>query len=57
MRYIQGGYDDEEDENVFTVKSVSQPEKLEMIVGGCVVKMVIDSGASTNVVGKTYGVS
>ena len=57
MRYIQGGDDDEEDENVFTVKSVSQPEELEMIVGGCVVKMVIDSGASTNVVGKTYGVS
>ena len=42
---------------MFTVKSVSQPEKLEMIVGGCVVKMVIDSGASANVVGKTYGVS
>ena len=37
---------------MFTVKSMSQPEKVEVIVGGCAVKMVIDSGASTNVVGK-----
>ena len=31
---------------------VSQPKKVEVIVGGCVVKMVIDSGVSTTVVGK-----
>ena len=52
VRYMKGGDDDEEDEYVFTVKSVTQPKKVEVIVGGCVVKMVIDSGASTNVVDK-----
>ena len=54
---MKGGDDDEEDEYVFTVKSVTQPKKVEVIVGGCVVKMVIDSGASTYVVYKSYGVS
>ena len=52
VRYMKGGDDDEEDEYVFTVKSVTQPKKVEVIVGGCVVKMAIDSGASTNVVDK-----
>ena len=37
---------------MFTVKSMSQSEKVEVIVGGCAVKMVIDSGASTNVLDK-----
>ena len=45
MRYMQGGEHDKEDEYVFTVKSVTQPKKVEMIVGWCVVNMVIDSGA------------
>ena len=49
---MKGGDDDEEDEYLFTVKSVTQPKKVEVIVGGCVVKMVIDSVASTNVVEK-----
>ena len=49
---MQGGDDDEDDEYAFTVKSVSQPEKVEVIVVGCVVKIVIDSGANTNVVDK-----
>ena len=39
---MQGGDHDEEDEYVFTVKSVTQPKKVEVIVGGGVVKMVID---------------
>ena len=37
---------------MFTVKSMLQPEKMEVVVGGCVVKMVIDSGVSTYVVDK-----
>ena len=49
---MQEGDDDEEDEYTFAVKSVSQPEKVKVIVGGCVVKIVIDSGGSTNVVDK-----
>ena len=57
VRCMQRGDHDEEDEYVFTVKSVTQPKKVEMIVGGCLVKMVIDSGASTYVVYKSYGVS
>jgi len=32
-RYMQGWDSDEEDEYVFTVKSMSQPEKVEVIVG------------------------
>ena len=32
---MKGGDDDEEDEYVFTVKSVTQPKKVEVIVGGC----------------------
>ena len=53
---MQGG---DHDEHVFTVKSVTQPKKVEVIVGGCLVKilMVIDSGESTYVVYKPYGVS
>ena len=54
---MKGGDDDEEDEYVFTVKSVTQSKRVEVIVGGCVVKMAIDSGASTYVVDKSYGVS
>ena len=54
---MQGGDNDKEDEYVFTIKSVSQPKKVEVIVGGCVVKMVTDSGTSTHVVNKSYGVS
>ena len=34
---MQGKNDDEEDEYALTVKSVSQPEKIQVIVGGCVV--------------------
>ena len=49
MRYMQGENGDEEDEYAFTVKSSSQLGKVEVIVGGCV---VIDSGASTNIVDK-----
>ena len=52
MRYMKGGDDDEEDEYVFTVKSVTQPKKVEVIVGGCVMKRATDSGARTNVVHK-----
>ena len=52
MRYIKGGDDDEEDEYVFTVKSVTQLKKVEVIVGGCVMKRATDSGARTNVVHK-----
>ena len=40
---------------MFTVKSMLQPEKMEVVVGGCVVKMVIDSGVSTYVVDKGPG--
>ena len=49
---MQGGDDDKDDEYAFTVKSVSQPEKVEVIVVGCVVKIVIDSGANTIVLDK-----
>ena len=49
---MQGLDNDEEDEYVFTVKSMSQPEKVEVFVVRCVLKMVVDSGASTNVVDK-----
>ena len=42
VRYMQGGDHDEEDEYVFTVKSATQPRNVEVIVGGGVVKMVID---------------
>ncbi|XP_068706850.1 uncharacterized protein [Montipora foliosa] len=52
VRYMQAENDDEEDEYAFTVESSSQLGKVEVIVGGCVVKMVIDSGASTNIVDK-----
>ena len=52
VRHMQEEVDDEDDEYLFTVKSVLQPEKVEVIVGGCVVKMVIDSGASSNIVDK-----
>ena len=57
VRYMQGGDHDKENEYVFTVKSVAQPKNVEVIVGGCVVKMVIDSGVSSYVVDKSYGVS
>ena len=54
---MQGRDDDEDDQYAFTVSQCHSLKKMEVIVGGCVVKMVIDSGASTNVVDKTYEVS
>ena len=47
---MQDGRD--EDEYAFSVKSVLPPEKVEVSVGGVMVEMVIDSGASTNVIDK-----
>ena len=45
MRYVH----DNEDEYGFTVKSGLPPETVETTVGGVVITMVIDSGASTNI--------
>ena len=51
IRYLHDEYDkDEEDEYVFTVKSASPPETVARTVGGVEVAVVIDSGASTNVI-------
>ena len=44
--------DEEEDEYAFIVKSVSQPEKIGVSIGGIPVDMLVDSGASTNVIDK-----
>ena len=41
--------DEIEDEYAFIVKSVSQPGEIEGSIGGILVDIVIDSGASTNV--------
>ena len=46
------GSERDEDEYAFTVNSVTSPEKIEVTVGGVVVEMLIDSGASTNVIDK-----
>ena len=50
VRYV--GSERDEDEYAFTVNSVTSPEKIDVTVGGVVVEMLIDSGASTNVIDK-----
>ena len=57
MRYMKGGDDDEEDEYAFTVKSVTQPKKVEVIVGGCVMKGRLIQGRELMLYTKVYGVS
>ena len=54
VRYVQdvNEGDEEEDEYAFIVKSVSQPEKIGVSIGGIPVDMLVDSGASTNVIDK-----
>ena len=42
----------EEDEYAFVVNSAALPERINVTVGGVVVAMLIDSGASTNVIYK-----
>ena len=39
-----------EDEYAFAVNSAAPPEKINVTVGGVVVAVLIDSGASTNVI-------
>ena len=51
VRYVQD-VDEDEDECAFIVKSASQPGKIEVFIGGILVEMVVDSGASTNVIDK-----
>ena len=51
VRYV-GSERDEDDEYAFTVNSATSPEKIDVTVGGVVVEMLIDSGASTNVIDK-----
>ena len=48
VRYV--GSERDEDEYAFTVNSATSPEKIDVTVGGVVVAMLIDSGASTNVI-------
>ena len=43
---------DDKDEYAFIVKSTSQPGKIEVFIGDILVEMVVDSGASTNVINK-----
>ena len=50
VRYV--GSERDEDEYAFTVNSATSPEKIDVTVGGVVVAMLIDSGASTNVIDK-----
>ena len=50
VRYVVSERD--EDEYAFTVNSATSPEKIDVTVGGVVVAMSIDSGASTNVIDK-----
>ena len=50
VRYV--GSERDEDEYAFTVNSVTSPEKIDVTAGGVVVEMLIDSGASTNVIDK-----
>ena len=51
------GSERDEDEYAFTVNSVASPEKINVTVVGFAVEMVIDSGASTNVIDKNLGPS
>ena len=44
--------DDDEDAYAFIVNSTSQPGKIEVFICGILVEMVVDSGASTNVIDK-----
>ena len=44
--------DEELDEYAFTVKGTLKTEKVAVFVGGVPVELIIDSGASTNVIGK-----
>ena len=46
------GSERDEDEYAFTVNSVTSPGKIDVTVGRVVVEMLIDSGASTNVIDK-----
>ena len=46
------GSEIDEDEYAFTVNSAASLEEIDVTVGGVVVAMWIDSGASTNVVDK-----
>ena len=46
------GSERDEDEYAFTVSSVTSPEKIDATVGRVVVEMLVDSGASTNVIDK-----
>ena len=50
VRYV--GSERDEDEYAFTVNSASSPEKIDVTVGRVEVEMLIDSGASTNVIDK-----
>ena len=50
VRYVER--EREEDEYAFAVNSVAPPEEINVTVGGVVVAMLIDSGASTNVIDK-----
>ena len=50
VRYV--GSERDEDEYAFTVNSATSPGKIDVTVGGVVVAMLIDSGASTNVIDK-----
>ena len=43
---------EDEDEYALVVKSASQPGKIEVFIGGILVEMLVDSGASTNVIDK-----
>ncbi|XP_044179622.1 uncharacterized protein K02A2.6-like [Acropora millepora] len=51
VRYVQD-VDEDEDEYAFIVKSATQPGKIEVFIGGILVEMVVDSGASANVIDK-----
>ena len=50
VMYVRSERD--EDEYAFTVNSATPPEKIDVTVGGVVVVMLIDSGASTYVIDK-----
>ena len=50
VRYMES--EGEEDEYAFVVNSAGPPERINVTVGGVVVAMLIDSGASTNVIDK-----
>ena len=49
--YVQDVNEDK-DKYAFIVKSASQPGKIEEFIGDILVEMVVDSGASTNVIDK-----